>query len=247
MVAVLGLLCTTVLSVPIHVNYVDQLLVIFNQSEVREISDEITIMNPLDFSGRSILPLGVHGGSCTPFSGTLNGNRIQNLVMDNTDKEYNNAGLFCKLKGGATITGLTLDETCKFTGVEAGAISVSVTGPVNFSDVKVEAEVHGSNNAGGFVASVKNLEHGEQITIRGSESTGRISRGFGGNQYGIGGFVGIVTESDDAKIIVDNSRFEGRLTCETSSCNIGGFIGLVQDADNVDLEFTECKSVAPTT
>lgn len=243
---VLGLLCTTVLCDTKTVSDAAGLIEIFKEEGDNPIADEITITaSTLDFQGFSILPLGARDdGTCRPFSGTLigYGRYITNLVMDNTGRKFQGAGLFCELTGNANIFGITLDRTCNFTGSNASAISVKVTGPVSFVSVTVEAEVHGSAIAGGFAATVGSLPYGENITIESCVSNGNVN-GKTKGQSDIGGFVGLVTGNDEASFIVKESGFHGSLFCDSFTCNMGGFIGSFRNNGEAYLEFINSESV----
>lgn len=207
------------------------------------IKETIILNGTIDFTDQLGLPLGSHDdGTCTPFSGRFIGNTIKNLVVNNTGKAYQNAGLFCELAAGAQIINLVLDESCSFTGEWAGAVSVNVSGPVTMTNVVVNAEVHGTERAGGWFATVEGVQGGT-LTIEDGQSTGKVSGRFEKQGSDIGGFVGLVQNSGYVEIQFSKSLFSGDLLCDRMTCYMGGFIGRVKGSSSVSLGFIESESV----
>ena len=239
---VLGVLSTTVLGSRTFKSATG-LVAFFNNSKKSVIEDEIILNGTIDFTNQLGLPLGSHDdGTCTPFGGEFVGSTIKNLVVNNTGKAYQNAGLFCELAAGAQIIGLILDESCSFTGEWAGAVSVNVSGPVTMKNVIVNAEVHGTERAGGWFATVEGSQGGT-LTIEDGQSTGKVSGRFEKQGSDIGGFVGLVQNSGYVEIQFSKSLFSGDLLCDRMTCYMGGFIGRVKGSSSVSLEFIESKSV----
>ena len=241
---VLGVLSTTVLGQNRYTfKSATGLVAFFNDPKKSVIEDEIILNGTIDFTDQLGLPLGSHDdGTCTPFGGRFIGNTIKNLVVNNTGKAYQNAGLFCELAAGAQIINLVLDESCSFTGEWAGAVSVNVSGPVTMTNVVVNAEVHGTERAGGWFATVEGVQGGT-LKIEDGQSTGKVSGRFEKQGSDIGGFVGLVQNSDDLTIQFSKSLFSGDLLCDSMTCYMGGFIGRVKGSSSVSLGFIESESV----
>ena len=170
---------------------------LFEKATLGTLKQDIELQNDLDFS-QYHLPLGASSdGTCISYSGVFEGKgfSIKNLQMDNTNtKGYNHAGLFCNLKG-ATIQNLTIDSSCSFIGNWSGGLSVTATGSLTFTNVTNNANVNGTEQAGGFIGYVK--EKGGFVKFNNCQNFGnthiqppRKEFGDGDYYFGSGGFVG---------------------------------------------------------
>ena len=131
-----------------EVTSAQQLIKVLNISEANNFDANITLLDDLDFSDTApTLPFGVSSdGSCVSYTGVFegNGHTIKGLVMNNKDNQgYRNAGLFCGLEN-ATFENLAIDSSCSFTGYSAGALSVSLAGSLNVTNVTNKAAVSGN-------------------------------------------------------------------------------------------------------
>ena len=120
--------------------------------------EAITFTANIDMSGVSdledVLPLGWNAttNTCTPFTGTVQGNSFTLLNINLTTTHSGGAGLFCRLDG-ATVGNLELDTSCHFEGTTSGALCVEADDQVVVANVGSWATVVGSVQAGGLVGS----------------------------------------------------------------------------------------------
>ena len=81
-------------------------------------------INMNNMSGlEDVLPLGWNAttNTCTPFTGTVQGNSFTLFNINLTTTHSGGAGLFCRL-AGATVVNLVLDTSCHFEGTTSGAL-----------------------------------------------------------------------------------------------------------------------------
>ena len=219
-----------------EVTSAQQLIKVLNISEANHFDASITLLDDLDFSDSALtLPFGVSSdGSCVSYTGVFegNGHTIKGLVMNNEDNQgYNNAGLFCAL-GNATFENLVIDSSCSFTGYSyAGALSVSLTGSLDITNVTNKAAVSGDDGAGGFVGIIQSSSN---LNISFSNS---VSNGIVTGIYGMGGFVGMIQSNSDLNISFSYSINNGIVT---GSYIMGGFVGVIYENNNMKMTISNC-------
>ena len=192
----------------------------------------IELAADIDFHSTGLkYPLGVFQGSCHPFSGSFKGreHRIKGLVMDNkNDNTYSSAGLFCGLKG-AIVDDLVIDESCKFTGVSAGALSVKVIGDnsVNLLNIENKAQVNGDHGVGGLIGFV-NSKVGGKVFLERCINTGDITA----TESDAGGLIGNIESTQSTEVVFENSTNKGVVNGAQVA---GGFLGFLQNNGNVKI------------
>ncbi len=184
----------------------------------------------LDFHKASLkYPLGVSQGSCNPFSGSFKGreHRIKRLVMDNkNDNMYSSAGLFCGLKG-AIVDDLIIENTCTFTGVSAGALSVTITGEntVSLLNVENKAQVYGDHGVGGLIGFADN-KTGGKILFERCKNTGVVTA----TENDAGGLIGHVENCQSTEVEFQNTTNNGVIN---GALVAGGLVGFLKNNDDV--------------
>ena len=201
---------------------------------------DIELTDNLDFSDANItLPLGAHSnGTCVPYSGIFRGNGhiIDGLKMDNkNNKGYNNAGLFCSLKG-ATIKNLIIGQSCSFNGQSTGALCVTIIGSLTVRNVVNQAKVSGKDSVGGFIGSVSQIENLD-ITVSNSTNLGSVS----GEYASLGGFVGCLRKNTKISLLFINSFNNGTIS---GSLQNGGFVGFVTGNTHLNITISQSKNNA---
>ena len=226
-VAILLCCCIVSLAETVQIDSASQLIEWFNtHSDTSQVTIELTA--DIDFKKSGLkYPLGVSQGSCNPFSGSLKGreHKIKGLVMNNkNDNTCSSAGLFCGLKG-AIVDDLVIDKSCKFTGVSAGALSVTITGSgtVNILNVENNAEVNGELSVGGLIGYVDNKVN-EKVILEKCRNTGGVTAS--GNDAG--GLIGHVENSKSTQVIIQNSYNIGVIKGAQVT---GGFVGFFRNND----------------
>ena len=230
---VVFLLCCCLVSFagPVKVKTASELIEWFNTHSGDTSKVIIELTADLDFTNAGLkYPLGFSQGSCTPFSGSLKGreHRIKGLVMDNkNDNTYSSAGLFCALEQ-ANIDDLIIDESCKFTGVSAGALSVMVTngGNENLINVENKAQVNGDHGVGGFFGFV-NRTLGALIFER-CKNTGSVTA----TENTAGGFIGYVENSTGTVYFFRNTTNSGVINGAQIA---GGFVGFLKNNQHISV------------
>ena len=203
------------------------------------VSIEIEVCDDLDFSHVSLAsPLGFQSpSSCIPFSGTLHGNghSIKGLVMESTGVENSlDSGLFCRLKN-ATIENLVIEQSCRFSGYNAGALSVRVVGSLSVVNVTNQASVSGNWCSGGFVGMIENVQNDDHVEFDGCVNEGEI------NGYNnVGGIVGLMTGNSGINLHFDGLVNRGCVNCVENS--VGGFLGQVYSCTDVWITISNCTN-----
>ena len=225
-VAILLCCCLVSFAETVTISTASQLIEWFNTHSGDTSQVVIELTADLDFHKAGLkYPLGVSQGSCTPFSGSFKGreHRIKRLVMNNkNDNTYSSAGLFCALKG-AIVDDLVIDESCKFTGVSAGALTVMVTGENTLYLLNVEnkAQVNGDNGIGGLIGYVNNKVSGN-VFVQRCKNTGTVTA----TENAAGGFIGYVANSKSTYIGFQNTTNSGVINGAQIA---GGFVGFLKD------------------
>ena len=206
----------------VSVSTADDLINLFNDAAGNILKTDIELLNDIDFSGSSLtFPLGVFSSdTCVEYSGVFqgNGHSIKGLKMNNTNNGvYKGAGLFCSLND-ATVENLVIDSSCSFTGYYAGALSVSVNGPLTVKNTKNKAAVNGMWNVGGFIGSVKPLKQSAVISFEDCINDGNAT----GSYSYVGGFVGYMSFNINMIMSISNSTNNGNIH---GNGYVGGFFG----------------------
>lgn len=248
-VAILLCCCLVSFAETVTISTASQLIEWFNTHSGDTSKVVLELTADLDFHKAGLkYPLGVSQGFCTPFSGSFKGreHRIKRLVMNNkNDNTYSSAGLFCALKG-AIVDDLVIDESCKFTGVSAGALSVMVTGENTLYLLNVEnkAQVNGDNGVGGLIGYVNN-KVGGKVFVQRCKNTGSVTA----TENAAGGFIGYVGNSKSTGVEFQNTTNSGVINGAQIA---GGFVGFLKDNeetrilvnDSVNINTVEGKNYA---
>lgn len=238
-VAALSLLTVAAVNAQnVRVSDAASLMRVFESADEESMGKNVVLDNNIDFSIVSnIAPFGLNSsGQCTPYRGKLQGNgySLKGLTIDQSgNTQYPHAGLFCRLDG-AVIENVVLDESCKMTGSDSGALAVVVTGSVTLMNVKSQATVTGTGNVGGLFARVESSSESSFVFDHCVVEEYLSSTGASA-----GGFVGVLRSSNVAVTFTD---------CESGSViefvgnegMIGGFIGMTEKNENMKVSITNC-------
>ena len=232
---------------------------------------DLSLSNDLDFSDTNIeLPLGYRAdGSCVAFAGELkgNGHSIKGLKMNGTNrKDYQNAGLFCNLRN-VRVNDLVIDSSCSFTGNSAGALSASVSGSLEVSNVINKASVSGKSYVGGLIGTVEDLNskgvlfintvNDGKITVQQNYGGGFIGMVFNNTSTSVtfsncsnnglvsgsfitGGLIGDIATNNDISVTLSNCTNNGIITGSSSS--VGGLLGHLSNNNQADVAISNCTN-----
>jgi len=134
---------------------------IYFKNALKRSSEQLNVelITDLNLSGILDYPLGLSDDlqNCYPFTGTFagNGHTVENIFMDNRNHaEYSDASIFCSLKN-ATISNLTIKNSCKFYGYRASGLSMFAEENVIISAVRNEADIVGIKRGCGLVNKIQ--------------------------------------------------------------------------------------------
>ena len=229
--AILLCCCLVSFAETVTIKKASQLIEWFNTHSGDDTSQVvIELADDLNFQKAGLkYPLGFSQGSCNPFSGSFKGreHRIKKLVMDNKhDSTYSSAGLFCGLKG-AIVDDLIIDSSCIFTGVSAGALSVTITGEntVSLLNVENEAIINGDHGVGGLIGFVDN-KVGGKVSFERCKNTGIVTA----SENDAGGLIGHVKNCKSTSVEFHNVTNDGIINGAQVA---GGLIGFFKNNDDV--------------
>ena len=207
----------------VKVKYPQELINLFKSGTT--VNDTVQLVSDIDFSASThTLPFGAFSnGTCVAFSGVFqgNGHSIKGFVMNNRYKTgYNNAGLFCSLVN-ATVENLVIDSSCSFTGYNAGALSVTVTGSLTVKHTTSNAFVNGRYRVGGFIGYVEYLKQPTVVSFEHCANHGDV---VGSNDH-VGGLVGDISYNNNMVLTISNSINNGKIIGRDE---VGGLVGSIK-------------------
>lgn len=213
---------------------------VFESADEESMGKDVVLENDINFDGMKIVPFGLNisTGKCTPYHGTLQGNGyvLKGLVIDQTGNTlYGHSGLFCGLDG-ALIENVTFDESCKMTGTDSGALSVSVTGSVTLRNVKSQSTLLGTGNVGGLISRIESSP-GSTVIFDHCIVEGDISNTKGHT----GGFVGVFTSSY-VTVTFKDCENGCTLNLQRVGGSVGGFVGFIGGNLFIVLNIKNCTS-----
>lgn len=226
-VAIILCYCLVSFAETVTINSASQLIEWFNTHSGETSQVVLELAADIDFHKSGLkYPLGVSQGSCNPFSGSFKGREhtIKRLVMNNkNDNTYSSAGLFCGLKG-AIVDDLVIDESCKFTGSSAGALSVKITGEntVSLLNIQNKAQVNGEHGVGGLIGVVDKKVSGK-ILLQRCKNTGSVTA----KENDAGGFIGHI-ENSKTDVEFQNTTNTGVINGAQIA---GGYVGFIKNND----------------
>ena len=146
------------------------------------------------------------------FNGTFygNGHTVSGLTMTLEDSD---AGFFHSITGGA-VSNLHFDESCFFSGVQAGSLAAKVSGNTNITNVSSQATVSGEAVSGGIVGFVN---QGTNVVFDSCHANGNITTYTDKNDKNSRSAGGIIGCASNSVLTVKNSHFGGQVLTKTGS------------------------------
>lgn len=147
-----------------------------------------------------------------PFNGTFNGNghTVSGLNMTLEDSD---AGFFHSITGGA-VSNLHFDESCFFSGVQAGSLAAKVSGNTTITNVSSQATVLGEAVSGGIVGFVN---QGTNVVFDSCHANGNITTDPDKSNKHFCSAGGIIGCANNSVLVVNNSHFGGQVLTKTGS------------------------------